>query len=170
MILSDFKSNNVKRRTKNDLKKQVEVIPFFNNTIKKVLMFVDDSTDVEMLKLIKEDLNIENINSQIILYKEKIDKDTNYENCISKKDFGIFGNFKNQNIKKAVGLPIDLLINYVSNNTYLNNLAVKSNANFKVGFIDANKHIYDLMIDVKKNDYTTFNNELKKYLKILNKI
>ncbi len=170
MILSDFKRKNVKRKTRKFLKKNIEVNATSNAKIKTILLLVDKNTPTDLLKTINEEFNVKSLDNHIILFREKIDKKDDCQNCISKKDFGIFGNFKNKDVKKIIIQPIDLLINYVSNNTYLNNLAVKSNANFKVGFIDDNKHIYDLMIDVKKNNYTTFNTELKKYLKILNKI
>lgn len=170
MILSDFKRKNIRRKTNKHLKKRIKINTVFNAKIKTILLFVDENTNAKMLEVIRGELNVESSNSQIIFFKEKVEKDSNCESCITKKDFGVFGNFKNQEVIKTINQPIDLLISYVSNNTYLNNLVAKSNVNFKVGFIDESKDLYDMMIDVKKDDYTAFNNELKKYLKILNKI
>ena len=151
-------------------KNSIENRHSFGAKVKSVLILVDESIDEKMGETISDELSLVHSNIQILTFKDKIEKGTSSENCITEKDFGLFGNFKNDTVKKILDSKIDLLINYTVDNQYLNSLVVLSNALFKVGFLDKNILIYDLMIDVDKNDYNVFNGEVKKYLKILNKI
>ena len=63
----------------------------------------------------------------------------------------------------------DLLINYCSSDSiYVSLVAVRSKAKFKVGFANETlQDLYDFMISVEGNKIDVFNDELAKYLQIL---
>lgn len=170
MILSEFKRKNVKKRMEKEHKNSILNRQSSDAKVKSVLILVDESIDERMSQIISNELSLIHSNIHVLTFKDKVEKELLAENCITEKDFGLFGNFKNDTVKKSLYSKIDLLINYTVDNQYLNSLVVLSNALFKVGFLDKNILIYDLMIDIDKNDYNVFNGEVKKYLKILNKI
>lgn len=170
MILSEFKRKNVKKRMEKEHKNAILNRQSSDAKVKSVLILVDESIDERMSQIISDDLGLIHSNIHVLTFKDKVEKELLAENCITEKDFGLFGNFRNNSAKKILDSKMDLLINYTVDNQYLNSLVVLSNALFKVGFLNKNILIYDLMIDVDKNDYNVFNGEVKKYLKILNKI
>ena len=43
-------------------------------------------------------------------------------------------------------------------------------ANFKIGLSNTDQRLYDLIIDVKPDQFGVFKEELKKYLTVLNKL
>ena len=170
MILGGLKRKNVRKRIDKCLQKDSGLIDIKGVKVKSALLFVDESIDEKMSQIISKKLDIVNSSIKILSFREKIVKEQNSNICISQKDFGLSGKFKNDEVIELLNSNIDLLINYVKNNHYLKSLVVQSNASFKVGFLDENKFIYDLMIEADENDFIIFNCELKKYLKILNKI
>ncbi|MGB1210876.1 MAG: DUF6913 domain-containing protein [Lacinutrix venerupis] len=54
--------------------------------------------------------------------------------------------------------------------TPLKLLTVSSKSKFKVGVLETDERVNDLIIKTEMNDFKTFTSELKKYLNILNKI
>ncbi len=170
MILSRFKRKNIKNKMESKHKNSIENRHSFGAKVKSVLILIDESIDKKMGETISDELSLVHSNIQILTFKDKIEKGTSSESWVTERDFGLFGNLRNEDIKKIVCSEVDLLVNYIVDNHCLNSLVVISDALFKVGFSDDKTLIYDLMIDVDKNDFNVFNSELKKYLKILNKI
>jgi len=170
MILGEFKRKNIKRRIARDLKKPVKRNTNSGAKIKSVLLLVNHTFNDNVSKRIIDELGLVESRVKVITFQIKSSKEKTIENNFSEKDFGLFGNFKNVDVKKILNAKFDLLVNYVTENQYVESLSVTSNAMFKVGFLNNNTLIYDLMIDVDKNDFESFNKELIKYLKILNKI
>ena len=52
----------------------------------------------------------------------------------------------------------------------LNLVTAQSKANFKIGLSNNDQRQYDLIIDVKPNEFGLFKKELTKYLTVLNKL
>ncbi len=64
-----------------------------------------------------------------------------------------------------------MLIDYTKANTVFKKYIVaKSKASFKVGYAEVDDRLYDFMIAVENEEIISFNKELIKYLKILNKL
>ncbi|OIQ39179.1 MAG: hypothetical protein BM563_05045 [Bacteroidetes bacterium MedPE-SWsnd-G1] len=169
MILRSFKLKNIERRTEKYLQEDKRNNIVNDRVIKSVLVFVDEFfTDV--------DLN--NLNEILSINKADIRKITfcsgknieGIENAISAKDFGLFGKFKRSMSGLNLDNNIDLIINFTNNNSYVNNLISQLNRSFSVGIRNANSKIFDLIIEVEKNELELFNIELEKYLRILKKI
>lgn len=119
---------------------------------------------------LSQKLGIESKNFEIIIFENlKDDFVAQHYNTFSEKDFGMYGKVKAQNIEGFIETPYDLLINYSNkNNVYLNLVAINSKAKFKVGFAnDDLEGLYNFMIDIESNKIDIFNDELAKYLQIM---
>lgn len=170
MIFEGFKRANVIKRVNRCLKEKGFDNRAKNGKIKSVLLFFEESINQDVIKVVSTGLNVSRAEVCVLLFKKKDSVDAAYDNCVTLKDFDLFGNLKNVEVKELLNEKTDLLINYVRENHFLNSLVVESNALFKIGMSEDNKMIYDLMIDVSEDDADDYNNEMKKYLKILNKI
>ena len=169
MILQGFKLKNINRRTEKHHLKNEGNVSVNTNLVQSVLVFVDESFSDVDLDTLSKILSIKTENIQKITFCSGKNNDE-IENAISAKDFGLFGKCKKNLEQIKLSKEIDLIINYTQNNSYVNNLIAQSNANFSVGVRNEYSKIYDLVIDVEKNELELFNVELEKYLKILKKI
>jgi len=119
---------------------------------------------------LSQKLNMPHKSFEIIIFENlKDDFVTQHYNTFSEKDFGMYGKVKGKNVKGFVDTNYDLLINYCSlDSIYANIVAVQSKAKFKVGFADEQlEDLYDFMIVIEGNKIDVFNDELAKYLQIL---
>ncbi|WP_290625575.1 hypothetical protein [Altibacter sp.] len=92
-------------------------------------------------------------------------------NQVYNKDFTWKGELHNQNAQEFLDVPFDVLIGYYKgSNEFLDLMVSASKAKFKVGVIHADPRLYDLIIAIPPENVNGFRDELKKYLKILNKI
>ena len=81
------------------------------------------------------------------------------------------GKFLDPAILKFIDKDFDLLINYYGQEKPVSIMAsVLSRAKFKVGFATIDKRVNNLIIDTSPHDYPIFDEELFKYLKLLNRI
>ncbi len=93
------------------------------------------------------------------------------QNQIHNRDFTWKGEIHNQNAQEFLDVPFDVLIGYYRGaNEFLDLMVSASKAKFKVGVAEADPRLYDLIIEIQPDKVTEFKAELKKYLKILNKI
>ena len=92
-------------------------------------------------------------------------------NQIYNKDFSWSGEITNQNAREFLEMPFDVLVGlYEEKNVFLDLLVSTSNAKFKVGCKGSDERLFDLIIQLSPTAIGDFETELKKYLKILNKI
>ena len=93
------------------------------------------------------------------------------QNQINHKDFSWKGEIKSLNAREFLEVPYDVLIGYYNTtHLFLDMMVSCSQAKFKVGMKGADSRLFDLLISVDTNEKTAFKVELRKYLKILNKI
>lgn len=93
------------------------------------------------------------------------------QNQINHKDFNWKGEIKSQNASEFLDVPYDVLIGYYNKkHIFLDMMVSSSRAKFKVGMKGADSRLFDLLISVNTDEKKAFKTELKKYLKILNKI
>ncbi len=108
-----------------------------------------------------------------ILYFDNTEKKSSEadSNKFSPNDFKWNGNAMNQNVKFFIDNPVDVLIGVFSNqNKLLNSLAAQSLARFKIGYLDADSEIFDLILNINPEKENLLQSETIKFLKILNKI
>jgi hypothetical protein len=119
-----------------------------------------------------EELSLQSFDQQFFTFSKKgLEIQIENETTFTPDDFGWSGKLKKTDLQNFTNSKFDVLICYfLHNEPELVQIAAMSNANFKVGISMADDRLYDLIIDVKPNDFKRFKTELKKYLTILNKI
>ncbi|MFK5878616.1 MAG: hypothetical protein QM478_03865 [Flavobacteriaceae bacterium] len=168
MILDGFRKVNIRKRIKKELLRSDSLKARGNQKIDTILILVDENSQENLDQIISKKLNIDVSKATTIFFKTNQDI-SNYECELIDKGFSLFGKIKNEKIVKLVLSEFDLLLNYTNDNLYLNYVTVFSKAKFKVGLKANQQEIFDLIIDVDKNNVDLFHSELIKYLKILNK-
>ncbi len=140
--------------------------------IKKVLIFLNDVTEKDaVLNSLEKALNISKNNIKIIIFQQKIPKESTDDNVISSKDFGWYGKITSEKLRNILTKRYDLLINYSKvDNLYNNVLLLQSKTAFKAGFSHLDNRLYNLLINCESSNLELFNKELKKYLTILKKL
>ena len=173
MIFTGFKrkSNQLffKRRLTELLKNSTK---FSSQKITRVLVFLDEFSDKNAInENLCKLLNLPEDKIEILIFHTKIDKNEDVEDKISSADFGWYGKIKSEKLKIILTKKYDLLINYSKiENIYINLLLLQCNAGFRVGFSHLDNRFYDLIISCDSTNVVLFNEEIKKYLQILNKI
>ncbi len=141
--------------------------------IKTVGIIVNEGStfDFEMLKKLQKQIASGSKNFSVLTYKNTTESYNEFRGAfVSEKDFSWNGNLQSKEVKDFLLKPFDMLIDYTKPSTVLSKyLIAKSKAKFKVGFANEDKRLYDFMISVDE-DLSLFNNELIKYLNILDKI
>ncbi len=170
MILKGIKRIYIQKKIKRALEQVSSQENGQNSKINSVLILIDENTSPSISKMISSRLAIDKRNIKTLIFKENPKKEQIVEGIVSEKDFSLFGNLKNEIIKKQLNQNVDLLLDYTVGNIFLNLITVLSKSKFKVGLSKNNTQLFDFLIDVKNNEIDVFNDELVKYLKILNKI
>jgi len=173
MIFTGFKRKSNRfffNRRLVDLLKKSSAIS--SKEIKHVIVFLDDISEKDKIK--KEVLALFNIaesDLEMVIFQQKTAKEEHSEAIITPKDFGWYGKINSEKLKIILTKKYDLLINYSKvDNLYSNLLLLQCKIGFRAGFKHLDNRFYDLLIDCKTSDLKLFNEELLKYLKILNKI
>ncbi len=170
MILNGFRRISIRKKIEKELAKPKTGAIISDKKINSILILANENTDNTIVKIISKELYVESSKIKLLIFKNKLEKETESNNDLNENDFSLFCKIKNKIIKKIIDSEFDLLLNYDDNNLFLNYLTVLSKARFKVGFANSDKRLFNLMIADERNDSSVFNAELKKYLKILNKI
>ena len=142
------------------------------NKTGRILVLSDDITSGQYLpREVSEILNVSENHIDLIIFNKKKPKERQHEFVITSADFGWFGKVKSEKLKNILTNKYDLLINYCKvDNLYSNLLLLQSKTALKVGFAHFDTRFYELIIKCDPSDRALFNSELRKYLKILNKI
>lgn len=145
-----------------------------NSSLKRLGFLVDESSldNIEVLYEFAMEIGIQPKDAKIFTYVEtKKRLPTLRSNQITNKEFSWKGEIKSADANEFLDIPFDVLIGlYNEEHQYLDMMIVNSDANFKVGFAGADERLFDLVLSVEPKDLKAVGAELKKYLKILNKI
>ena len=150
------------------------IVPTDVHKIQTVGIILDQAF-LNVLQKIKQNLVAygileENIEIIIRTTPAKADAACNY-NTFNASNVTWAGTFSDEKIEKFIQKDFDLLINYYDQQKpVLMMVSSLSKANFKVGFATIDKRVNNLIIDASAEEYSIFNQELFKYLKILNTI
>jgi len=172
MILKAFKANSNQKYINKLLKaRQVAVSDTKMNSV-GVILNMNEFSDFDAFRTYFKTLGISQAKTKIIAFVDDV-KDANplWDTYFNPKDFGWKGKIKNIDLQSFIDTKFDVLISYYTQESLeLKLITAASKANFKVGLIQDDKRVFDLMIDVKTNQTTLFMSELTKYLHVLNKI
>ncbi|MGJ8666386.1 MAG: DUF6913 domain-containing protein [Patiriisocius sp.] len=141
----------------------------------KTLAFLyngDRVKDVSEMKKIGSALKIseENITYLSFVTFDKKNSSLTREQ-FTNKDFTWRGELKRKEVKDFVNSSFDALICFQNgSHEFIDVVAAKSSAKFKIGLTNSDERVYDLMVSVETKDGDKVAQEIKKYLKILGKL
>jgi len=172
MNLKGFKEKSNKNYINSELKSRS--IAQSNTIIKSVgvIANAEELSDISIFYTLAKELNIRKDHLKLIAFKSEIKAEEEAFNpTYTLKDIGWKGRLKDKNLKAFLNTDFDVLISYYKkNSTALKVLTVASKSKFKVGILETDERINDLIIKTEIINLKTFTSELKKYLTILNKI
>ena len=172
MNFTNLKKNTAHKFNQKELKKLANVDRVKPQVIETVGVLASSSLfgSYDISRNLSQKLDKPHKNLEIIIFENlKDDFVTQHYNTFSEKDFGMFGKPKAHNLINFIDTKYDLLINFCSpESVFANVVAVRSKASFKVSYAhEAVADLYDFTIDVDTNKIDVFNDELAKYLQIL---
>ncbi len=172
MILKSFKVKSNQKFVEKLLKARTAAVSKKKVKSVGVILHLEEFADFEAFRNYFKSIDIRENRVKIVAYSEmETAKEKLWDTFFIAKDFGWKGKLNNLELEEFVNREYDLLISYYRSNILeLNNMTAQSRANFKVGIADYDQRLYDLIIDVKPNDFKLFGSELKKYLNVLNKL
>ncbi|MFI1745879.1 DUF6913 domain-containing protein [Thalassobellus sediminis] len=172
MIFKGFKEKSNKKYLNNLLsKRQLSVV---DNKIDSlgVILNIDETADFEKLRNLADYLKIRPNKLKIIAFSSgKINDLHTWDTCFGFKDFGWQGVVKNVELQYFLDIEFDALISFYEEDVLeLKMLTAKSKAKFKIGVLQVDERLNDLIIKTSLKEFNVFKSELFKYLTILNKI
>lgn len=172
MILKSFKvKSNEKYLNKLLSTRQVKV---GGNAVKSigVILNKDAFSNVLQFKSLTKQIKLSSKALKVAAFtlEDLQEQDTDFI-TFSPKDFGWKGEVKNPELDAFLNQEFDVLINYYTNDSLDLKLATaRSKAQFKIGILQTDTRLNDLIIKTNINEFDVFKNEVFKYLTILNKI
>ncbi|SDS54057.1 hypothetical protein SAMN04515667_2405 [Formosa sp. Hel1_31_208] len=137
-----------------------------------VILNVNEFADFDAFRSFFKSLNIQEAKTKIVAFVDD-PKGTNnlWDTYFNPKDFGWKGKINSIDLQTFIDTQFDVLICfYKEHHIELDIIAALSKSNFKVGIMNEDQRLYDLIIDVKPQEFSLFKEELKKYLTVLNKL
>ena len=143
-----------------------------SENINKIIIFLDDSSKKsDIVSNLQALFNLSKEDIEILVFNKKSNENNTEERFFTPKCFGWYGKINSNTLKSILTKKYDLLINYSKIESLYNNLLIlQCKSSFNIGYAELDKSFYDLLIDCNPSDFKTFNNEIEKYLKILNKV
>ena len=172
MFLKAFKEKSNKKIINSLLNSRVIFVDESKVEHLGVLLHVNEFNDFEVFRKLAEELYIMLNKLKIVAYASDEKKLTNFwEVCFTEKDFGWKGTINNVELKTFIDTQFDALISYYEDEYLeLKLITAMSKARFKVGVLQSDERLNDLIIKTKINEFGLFKKELKKYLNIFNKL
>lgn len=172
MILKGFKEkSNKKHLNKLLLEREVSVTDTKVESL-GVILNIDEIDDFDLFRTLADYINVRPNKLKIIAFSSnKKDNLSSWDECYNPKDFGWKGTIKNIELQSFLNTKFDALISYYTEDDLeLKLLTVKSKAKFKIGILQTDARLNDLIIKTSLKEFDVFKAEVHKYLTILNKI
>lgn len=172
MILKAFKEKSNKKYLNKMLSNRKIYIDDSKLDSLGVILNVDELADFELFRTLAKDLNVHPNRLKVIAYSaNKKDEFNSWDLCFNPDDFGWNGAIKNVELEAFLNTNFDALVSYYTNEDLeLKLLTVASKAKFKIGIMQTDIRLNDLIIKTQLKEFEVFSGELLKYLMILNKI
>ena len=172
MILKGFKEKSIKKYINKLLsKKQLHVT---DNRVESlgVIFNMDEVEDFEKFNLLASYLKVLPNKLKIIAFsKKKLETLKSWDVCYYPNDFGWNGVINNNELENFLDTKFDVLISYYEADvTELKLITTASKAQFKIGILQTDERLNDLIIKTNLKEFDVFKAEVFKYLTILNKI
>ncbi|WP_242131971.1 DUF6913 domain-containing protein [Aestuariivivens marinum] len=172
MILKGFKEKSNKKYLNKMLSERKVYVDDSKVESLGVILNSDEIDDFELFRELAAYLHIRPNKLKVIAFSPtKNEKPNFWELCFSAKDIGWNGTIKNTELQAFLDKSFDVLISYyVSDELELKLITGLSNAKFKIGILQTDTRLNDLIIKTHLDEFKVFKKEVFKYLTILNKI
>ena len=170
-MISKLKQKSIQKAYEKLIKKN-SITKQNNAKINSVAILLDKETLKNIvLSNIKSTLPFKEAQITVLILRKFDKKQEVLPEFFSDNDFGFKASLKSDNLKDFVKNDYDLLINYTKEpNLYTNMITLLSQAKLKAGFANIDDRLFDLVVSEPTFNEAILNQELKKYLTILNKI
>ncbi|WP_282122208.1 DUF6913 domain-containing protein [Algibacter mikhailovii] len=137
-----------------------------------VVFNVDEVDKAELFYKLAEYIQVKENRVKIIAFSEsKKEIISNWEECYNANDFGWNGTIKNSGLETFLDTKFDVLISFYERELLeLKIITARSKAKFKIGIMQSDERVNDLIVKTSLNEFHLFKEEVFKYLKILKKI
>ncbi|WP_299890546.1 hypothetical protein [uncultured Lacinutrix sp.] len=172
MILKGFKEKSNEKYINRTLNNRL--VSQDSSKIKKIGVLVNKGELIEYkwFEALAKTLKVKPNDFQLIIFtKEKKIEGININKTYNENNIGWNGVIKDPDLKRFLDTDFDIFISYYTEESIsLKLLTAASKAKFKVGVLQDDERLNDLIIKTKIKDLDTFKSELMKYLTVLNKI
>ena len=172
MFLKGFKEKSNKKIINSLLKSREVFVDESKIEHLGVLLHVNEFEDFEAFRKLATSLNVLPNKLKIVAFTDNEKEQPNFwEVCFNPKDFGWKGTIHNVELRTFLDTKFDALISYYCNElTELKLITAMSKAKFKIGILQSDERLNDLIIKTEVGKFDLFKKELIKYLTIFNKI
>lgn len=170
-MLANFKQKSIQKQ----YDKLVEKQPLVNNKGGKVSTIAIILDNDALVNVITSNLlsrfSFQKEAITFLVYRKFIKNQEASPRFFSEKEIGYKASLKSDNLNNFVKKDYDLLINYTKqSNLYTNIITLQSQAKLKAGFAEIDDRLFDIVVSDPTFNEAVLNQELKKYLTILNKL
>ncbi|WP_346882100.1 hypothetical protein [uncultured Algibacter sp.] len=171
MILKGFKEKSNKKYLNKLLSKRHVNVNDSKVVSLGVILNVDEINDFEFFRELAESIGVRPNKLKIIAFSENVKDDLHtWEACYNPKDFGWKAAVKNVELQSFLDTEFDAVISYYEKDILeLKLITALSKAKFKIGILQTDLRINDLIIKTSLKEFKVFKEEVLKYLNILKK-
>jgi len=172
MILKGFKENSTKKYLNTILTSRSADVNNGKIISLGIIINIDEQDDFEVFRKLANAVKVRPNKLKIIAFTSNRKDDINsWDVCFNPKDFGWSGKIKNAELQEFLDTPFDALLSYYSQDVLeLKLMTAESKAKFKIGILQTDNRLNDLIIKTNLKQFNLFQTELVKYLNIFNKI
>jgi len=172
MILKGFKEKSNKKYLNKLLKNRQGYLNDDEVASLGVILNIDEIDDFEIFNRLAAYIKIRPNRLKIIAFSSSKKEDLNtWDDCYNPKDFGWKGVIKNAELKNFLNTEFDVLISYYKTEILeLKLITAQSKARFKIGILQSDERLNDLIIKTNIKQFELFKEEVFKYLTILKKL
>lgn len=137
-----------------------------------VLLNFDEIEDFNAFNVLASRLKIHTNKIKVIAFTTDVKSHGNsWDACFSTKDLGWGGAVKNVELQRFLNESFDVLVSYYTiEHVELKLLTALSKSQFKIGILQSDMRLNDLIIKTSLEEIDVFAKEVVKYLTVLNKI
>ena len=137
-----------------------------------VIINIDENSNYNLFKTLANKLHVHENRIKVVGYSKEVTNDLNaWDVCFNSKDFGWHGSISNAELQGFLDEDFDVLISYyLQDSLEMKLMTAKSKAHLKIGLLQTDIRLNDLIINTNLNEYEVFEMEVIKYLTTLNKI
>ena len=172
MILKGFKEKSNKKYLNKLLAKRLVNVNNDPVVSLGIILNIDEINDFEVFRELADYIKVRPNKLKVIAYSSSKKEDLHsWDECYNPKDFGWNGAIKNVELQGFMNSEFDVLISYYEKEIMeLKLITAESKAKFKIGILQSDERLNDLIIKTNLKEFNVFKSELFKYLTILNKI